>query len=166
MKNIWQYGLTIIGVVIISMWYTGYNPFAGPGEIGKAVSIEEFVKLKKDKASDGKRIAFIGHGSLSNFDLKLHLGKPYGLTFLAPDGKYIGSFDLYHGEGKNEFFIPAEFKPTDLKLYDNAGNAHKSDENVLVSFTLKARKEGTQEINPTTGEYPWLYDQLRIDPVP
>lgn len=166
MKNILQYALTFLGVAIIAMWYTGYNPFAGSGDIGKTVSPEEFKKLLEDKKSDGKRVSLIAHGDIATANMTLVLGRPYSLSFFSADRVYINHFDLYHGKGKNEFYLPPTFTSKDLKLYDNEGKPHDYNQNILLSFTIKAGYGGNKERNRYTKKYSWDFVKIRIDPAP
>lgn len=165
MKNILQYALGLVAVVAIIMWQTGYNPFAGSGKIGEIITLAEFKTLKKDLSSDGKRVALIARGDIANSDVTIVLGRPMSLSFITPQEEYIDHFDLYRGDGKNEFFIPEKFTNKDLVLYDNEGKKHAYDENVIISFTLE-KLNGNPQINPSTGGYDWAHKQIRIDPAP
>ena len=165
MKNFLQYALALVAVVAIIMWQTGYNPFAGSGKMGEIVTAAEFKTLKKDLASAGKRVALVARGDIANSNMTIVLGRPVSISFMTPQADYIDHFELYRGDGKNEFFIPEKFTNKDLVLYDNDGKKHNYDENVVISFTME-KLNGNPQINPRTGGYDWAYKQIRIDPAP
>lgn len=164
-KNIVQSIGTIAVVAGVILWQTGYNPFKSSGTVGEVVTTDVFKTMKTQKENDGKRIAVIGTFSVSNIDLTIRMGKPTSLSFADTGDHLVDHFNLYNGTGANEFFLPAKFTPSDLKIYDNAENMHSFDEKVKLSFTMKRIKEAEPEKNPLTGAYAWEYDQIRIDPV-
>ena len=164
MKNILQYALCFVGVAVILMFQSGYNPFAGSGEIGSVVTAAELHALKKSKESDGTRVAVVGHVTLPSMRLSMVAGRPVRLSVESPSNEPIDFLELYHGQGKNEFYVPAKFTKEDLTLYDNDNNTHAYNENVLISFTMTRIKEAQPEMNAKTGEYVWRYDHVRIDP--
>lgn len=164
MKNIFQYGLTLVVVVIVVVWQTGYNPFASKTE-GEVVSPNAFKEMKKQTESDGKRIALIGNFSVANSDITIKLGQPTSLSFGDENDNHIDFFKVWNGTGKNEFSLPETFTPKDLKVYDNEGKEHSYNEKVKISFTLKRITAAEPEKNPNTGEYVWEWEQLRIDPI-
>ncbi|MEE1945249.1 hypothetical protein VRU48_09025 [Pedobacter sp. KR3-3] len=165
MKKLLQYGLALTAMAILFLGQTGCQSFSGSGEKGEVVSNSQFQELKKQKTSDGKRVAVMGRVTVANSNLTLKMGSPTSMTVDDQEGKLIDFFDLYHGKGKNEFFLPADFTPKDLKLYDNDGKPHNYDEIVQLSFTMKRVTEVRPEQDPLTGAYVWKYEQLRIDPV-
>ncbi|WP_199141528.1 hypothetical protein [Pedobacter sp. ASV12] len=164
MKNLLRYGLAITAMAIIFLGQTGCQSFSDPGEKGEVVSTSQFQELKKQKTSDGKRVAVIGKVTVANSNLTLKMGSPTSMTVDDQDGQLIDFFDLYHGKGKNEFYLPADFTPKDLVLYDNEGKPHHYDESIQLSFTMKRVTAVRPEQDPLTGAYVWKYEQLRIDP--
>ena len=164
MKNILQYGLTLLAIIAIIMWQTGYNPFAGAGKMGAVVNAGELKALKRAKESDGKRVAILGHATVSNSNLTRVIGRPTSIMVESPSGEAIDFVDFSYGQGANEYFLPETFTSEDLKLYDNDKREHAGKEDVRISFTMKRVAEAEPEINPTTGEYAWRYEQVRIDP--
>jgi hypothetical protein len=145
------------------MWQTGYNPFAGAGKIGTVVHAGELKVLKRSKESDGKRVAVLGHATVANSNITRVIGRPTSLLVESPANEAIDFVDFSYGHGANEYFLPETFTPEDLKLYDNDKKEHAAKEDVLISFTMKRVTEAEPEINPTTGEYAWRYEQVRID---
>lgn len=165
MKKVLQYALTFAVVAIVICWQTGYNPFAGSGEKGAVILTDQLKDLKKQTSSDEKRVAVVGKIVVSNSNLTLKIGSPTSMPVEDKDNNLIDHFEIYHGTGKNEFNLPVQFTPKDLKVYDNDGNAHSYDEDVQISFTMKRIKEAQPEKDPNTGEFVWRYEQIRIDPI-
>ncbi|SDF54768.1 hypothetical protein [Cellulophaga baltica] len=158
----------IIAISIVVLLYGQFKDdihFQGSSEIGTEITVSEFNQLKKQKDSDGKRYSIIGHASISNSDITRVIGRPLKIIFKDADNNYIERFELYLGEGKNEFYLPNKFTPEDLVLFDNEGNKHAYNENVRLSFTFKRIKNAIPERDEETGEYVWSYNQIRIDPV-
>ncbi len=164
MKKALQYLPMILFVAMIALWQTGWNPFAGPLTIGTTVTPAELKQMKQSKDSDGRRVAILGRATVSRSNRSRRVGAPINLPVESPANEYIDHFDFGFGQGKNEVFIPAEFTPTDLKMFDNEKNAHPYDENVLISFTMERISAAEPEMDPKTGEYVWTYARIRIDP--
>lgn len=158
----------IIAISIIVLLYNQFKDdilLKGTGEVGTEISLTKFQELKKQKDSDGKRYSIIGHATISNSDITRVIGRPLKIIFNDADNNYIERFELYLGEGNNEFYLPNEFTPEDLVLFDNEGNKHTYNENVRLSFTFKRIKNAIPERDEETGEYVWSYSQIRIDSV-
>ncbi|WP_271406822.1 hypothetical protein [Tenacibaculum soleae] len=158
----------IIAISILVLLYNQFKDgtlFKGTGEVGTEISLTKFQELKKQKDSDGKRYSIIGHASISNSNITRVIGRPLKIMFKDVDNNYIERFELYLGEDKNEFYLPNEFTPQDLVLFDNEGSKHLYNKNVRISFTFKRIKNAIPERNEKTGEYVWEYNQIRIDPV-
>ncbi|WKB81762.1 hypothetical protein QYR09_01690 [Cellulophaga lytica] len=158
----------LIAISVIALLFNQFKDdvlFQGTDEIGTEISINKFHELKKQKDSDGKRYSIIGHTTISNSDITRVIGRPLKIIFNDADNNYIERFELYFGEGNNEFYLPNEFTPEDLVLFDNEGNKHTYNENVRLSFTFKRIKNAIPERNEETGEYVWSYSQIRIDSV-
>ena len=163
--------LYVIGVVVSLLYFaiqSGYNPFKGSGEIGEIVSPKAYEELLKQKSSDGKRVAIIARGSISNSDLSRRIGAPLDVIFTGTDAEanVIGLFPIPFGkDDKNSCYIPNAFTPEDLVLYDNEGTALAYGEEVTLSFTLERISNAIPERNENTKKYVWRYKQMRIDPL-
>lgn len=157
------------GFILVALFFlfqNGSSLFQGAGEKGEIITIEKYKELKKQTSSDGKRIAIIGRASVSNSDITRRFGAPLDLMFDTPEGDFVEHIPFPFGkEEKNSCYLPNSFTPEDLVLYDNEGNAHKYNENVMVSFTLERITNAIPEKNPKTNEYVWRIEQVRIDPV-
>lgn len=166
-KNILYTG----GIVLALLYFafqSGYNPFKGSGEKGEIVTSQAFQELLKEKSSDGKRIAIIGHTGISNHDLTIRIGAPLDLAFSTPEPEveYIAHFPIpFNKDGKNACYVPTEFTPEDFIIYDNEGNKIPYKKDVLLSFTLERISNAIPEKDETTGKYAWTYKQIRIDVV-
>lgn len=161
-----QYIGGFIIVVLFFLFQYGGDLFQGPGDKGDLITVEAYTALKKETSSDGKRIAIKGHASVSNVDINRRIGAPLSLTFNNTEDIFVEHLPFPFGkEEKNSCYLPNSFTPEDLVLYDNEGNPHKYDENVIVSFTLERITNASPEKNPETGNYAWRYKQLRIDPI-
>lgn len=168
MKKVGQYSLTVLGILLIVLWKTGYNPFAGSGDIGEITTFKKLKEYKKDKENDGKRIAVECYFRLGG-NLKQHVfGSKDNDLIIKPDTMS----DMYEfvpvplkKDGKNSFYVPYEYTEKDAAYYDNEGKTYNYDAKLLVSFTLKRIKEAEPEKNPLTGEYSWKFEQVRIDPI-
>lgn len=165
MKRKLLFKFYFLGITIIACWLIGCNSTSAPGEKGEIITTTQFKELKKQKSSDGKRIAVIGKVTVANSNLTRKLGSATSMTVDDRDDKLIDFFNLNYGQDKNEFYLPAEFTPKDLKVYDNDGNAHAYNEPVQISFTMKRKTEVRPEQNEQTGEYFWEYEKIRIDTV-
>jgi len=158
----------IIAISILVFLYNQFKDdilFHVSSEVGTEIKVSEFNELKKQKDSDGKRYSIIGHATISNSDITRVIGRPLKIIFKDADNNYIERFELYLGESKNGFYLPNEFRPEDLVLFDNEGNKHAYNEIVRLSFTFKRIKNAIPERNEETGEYVWSFSQIRIDPL-
>lgn len=166
-KNILYIG-GFVAALLYFAFQSGYNPFSGSGEKGDIVSPEAFEELLKDKSSDGKRIAIIGHTGISNQDITIRIGAPLDLAFSSPEpeNKYIAHFPIaFVKEGINSCYLPTEFTPEDFIIYDNKGDKISYEMDVILSFTLERISNAIPEKDEKTGKYAWNYRQIRIDPV-
>ncbi len=164
-KEFILYGL-ILGLTM-AFFYFRYsdNPFQKSLKQGAIMTSEQYQELKKDKSSDGKRIAFIGRIQLdTSFTYKF--GRPVVLPLIDANHDAFEHipFDLAKDD-KNSIYVPSEFTEKNLIIYDNEGKAHSYDEEVMVSFTMERITEAIPEQNPNTGEYAWRCKLIRIDPV-
>ncbi len=165
LKKIILYVGGFIVTVICIYFYYGDNPFQNSLEKGVIINYEQYVNLKKDKSSDGKRVALVGY-AIAHSNITYIIGRPIELPFVDSTNKVLEyiPFELKK-DGKNSFYIPSEFTEKDLMIYDNNGNPHTYDEKVIVSFTMERIKEAIPEQNPKTGEYVWKCKLIRIDPI-
>ncbi len=164
-KNLYYIIIAISVIVVLFNQFKDDILFQGSGEVGTEITVDKFQELKKKKDSDGKRYSIIGHANISNSNITRVIGRPLKIIFKDVNNNYIEHFELYFGEDKNEFYIPNEFTPEDLVLFDNEGNKHTYNENVRLSFTFKRIKNAIPERDEKTGEYVWNYSQIRIDPI-
>lgn len=166
-KNLLYVGGAVVALLYFAL-QSGYNPLKGSGEIGEIVSPQAYEELLKQKSSDGKRVAIIARGSISNSDISMRIGAPVDIIFSGLDAKAsaIGLFPIPFGkDDNNSCYIPSEFTPEDLVLYDNEGNALPYGEAVTLSFTLERISNAIPEKDEKTGKYAWRHKQIRIDPI-
>ncbi len=157
-----KYVLYVVWWIVLiawAMWQKGYNPFAGSGDIGTVVTLEQLQEMQKDVNNDKKRVAVIGTTYVP-WDITISPLEANYLMIRSSEGKSIVGLPLYFGEWKNNFFLPDTFGDEDLAIYDNNGTKHAYNENVQFSFTMHL-----QDRAGDPGENSWLYDQVRIDPV-
>lgn len=157
--------LFIAGAIL---YQTGIDEFTGPGDPGAVISFAKLREMRKDKASDGERISLLGRFRVSgNVHQNLVIGGRKNTLVLNPP-ESLDVFELIslplEAEGKNSFFVPAKYRESDAKFFDNSGTAHAHDALLKVSFTLKRISEAEPEMNPSTGEYVWEYAKVRLDP--
>lgn len=111
----------------------------GGNEPSTAINAEQFDQLRENKENAGKRFSITGYpylkgdvtvGSNMNISVQLY-SEPKG------EGEFIGSVRLGYKDQKNGMYVPDEFTPEDLQIFDNAGKPSGINDKITVSFTMK-----------------------------
>jgi len=111
------------------------------GNDGPATPItgEQFEKLRESKDNNGKRFSITGYPYL-NSDVTIHNDLDVLVAFYSQpkaEGEYLGSIELGYKDEKNGMYLPTQFTPEDLKIFDNEGHKLGINDKITVSFTMK-----------------------------
>lgn len=117
---------------LISILFTACNK-----ERGKEISSEEYRRLYENKENDNKRFAISGYPFIDG-DVTIGRNNNTIEVYTQPGGKgdRIAGFTMPFGKRSNCFYVPDNFTLTDLKLYDNDGNALSYKDKISFSYTL------------------------------
>jgi hypothetical protein len=118
----------------------GLTNCGGNLEVGTPITAEQFKKLRENAENSGKRFSITGYPYLSKSDVTVRNDMKISVPLHSePQGKgeLIGSIRLDYKELKNGMYIPNQFTPDDLVIYDNEGNELGVNDKITISFTLK-----------------------------
>lgn len=135
----------------------------GSNEPATPVNAAQFEKLRGSKDNAGKRFSITGYPFLDNDvtignDLEIDVS-----LYSEPKGKgdYIGSVNMGYKDQKNGMYVPDQFTPDDLQIFDNEGKQLGVNDKITVSFTMKLDTNREPREDKSTG--PTYYGDGPVD---
>lgn len=126
-------------ILSISVIYSLTSCVGSSNDPATPIDAQQFEKLRENKENDGKRFSITGYPYL-NRDVTVRNDMDISITLHSePKGKgeYIGSIELGYKDSKNGMYIPDQFTPEDLQIFDNEGNQLTINDKIIISFTME-----------------------------
>lgn len=155
-------------VISIAILFASCGGSSSSNEMGELITFETLNEHLKNKEMDGKRVSLEAYCKPpTSLRQDVIGGKKNDIT-IKPE---LDSKQFLHipitlkKDSKNAMYAPSTYTKEDIIYYDNEGKSYPFDSKLKFSFTLKRNKQAKPEKNPTTGEYVWDYEDVRIDPI-